>query len=87
MLCHGIENRPERAHAGRQCDLRHLASRAQAFIKPFEDGVVPDCDQQTYVPDCPDVGAPAPGRAGPPGGATVPIAGGDADERREALAA
>jgi hypothetical protein len=87
VLDHGIENRQELAHTGRQRDLRYFAGRAQALIKPFEDVVIPDRDQRTHVQGRPDMGATTPGRAGPPQGVTVPIEGSVADEGRDALAA
>jgi hypothetical protein len=79
VLDHGLETRQALAPAGRQRDLRHLASGAQALINPFEDGVVPDGDQRPPGQDGPDMGATVPGRAGPPQGATIPLAGRDTD--------
>lgn len=86
VFCHGIETRQALAHTGRP-DLCHFTSRAQALRKPFENGVVPDRHQRTHRHSCSDLRTPTPGRLGPPQGATVPIAGGDADEGRTALAA
>lgn len=87
VCCHGIENRQELAHTSRQRNLRHFASCTQALIKPFEDGLIPNCNERTHVQDGPDMGASAPRRAAAPQGATVPIERGDADESRDALAA
>ena len=87
VLCHGIENGQELTHAGRERDLLGFARRAQARIKGFEHRIIADGHEGTHVQGRPDMGASPPGRAGPPQGAAVPLAGGDADERRDALAA
>src|SRR5688572_17423765 len=86
VRCHGIENRQELAHTSRQRHLRYFASCTQAFIKLFEDGVIPDCNERTHIQDGPDMGASTPRRAGAPQGATVAIERGDADESRDTLA-
>jgi hypothetical protein len=82
-----MEHRQKLAHTGRQRAFRSFAGRAQALIKPFADGVLPDRDQRTHIQGRPDMRASTPGRAGPPQGAAVPIEGRDTDEGGEALAA
>jgi hypothetical protein len=83
----GIEKSQALAHAGRQRDLLGCARGAQALINLVAPGVVPDRAERTPVQGRPAMGAPAPCSMGPPSGATGPVAGGHADEGREALAA
>ena len=87
VLDHGIEHRHELAHTGRQRHLLGFACGAQALVKRFEHRMIADGHEGTHIQGRPDMGTPTPGRAGPPQGATVPIAGSDANEGRDALAA
>jgi hypothetical protein len=87
VLCHSMENRQELAHASRQRDLCRVAGPAPALRKPCEDWMVPDRAQRAPRQGRPDMSAPTPGRAGPPPGPAVPMAGGTTAEGCHALAA
>ena len=82
VSCHGIAHRHELTHAGCQRHLLGFARGAQALGKGFEDRVIANGHEGTHVQGRPPLRTPTPGRAGPPQGATVPLAGRDADEGR-----
>jgi hypothetical protein len=70
---HGMKNRQQLAHAGRQRDLRGLPRRPQALIKRFEYRIIAHRHEGTHVQGGPHVGASPPEGAGAPEGAAVTI--------------
>ena len=87
VLYHGVEERQELAHAGRQRDLLGFACGAQTLVQGCEHRIIADGHEGTSVQGHPHMRAPTPGGAGLPPGATVPIARRDADQGGEARAA
>jgi len=87
MFHHGIQDRQQLAHTGRQGDLFGFARGAQALIKGLKHRVVPHRDQGTHGQGSAHGGASAPDGAAAPQGATVAIAGGNPSQGGDALAA
>ena len=57
VVHHGVQNRQQLAHAGRQRDLRGLPRRPQALIKRFEYRIIAHRHEGPHVQGGPHVGA------------------------------
>jgi hypothetical protein len=65
VLAHGVEDRQELAHAGRQRYLLGFARGAQALVKGFEHRIIADGHEGTHVQGRPHLCASTPGGASP----------------------
>jgi hypothetical protein len=84
---HGVEERQQRAHTGRQGHLRPLAGGPQAVRKCLAHRLVPHGYKGAQIESGPYRGASPPERPAAPEGAALPRQGRHPDQRGQPLAA